>query len=280
MCLIILVGCSFKQFVFQSCFRKLSLRAVQFWISFAVMTSDGESLGSRLLASLTIGGPGPKGSDNLPKIGSASAIGEAPSGAGMELGSEHGDSNASSVSGMSVPAGLAAVGFALRLSGQPIVPNQGRAGRKAAMARLAAVVPEGMVQKALPENNGMTIRGMLFKREDAEGFRQKVAPLGQLSFADDASHQRQVAFDRVFRKDREREAQSLILASEASQVIRHLQDLRGRGGSASSRARFADSALEILAVGQRVAANATAPKRMRYTLGAKDDGDEEEEEKG
>mmetsp|Transcript_67053 Transcript_67053/g.106130 ORF Transcript_67053/g.106130 Transcript_67053/m.106130 type:complete len:285 (-) Transcript_67053:112-966(-) len=158
-------------------------------------------------------------------------------------------------------------GFTIKIRNRPVMPCEGRPGRKAAENRLNGFCPPDLVKKAIPENNGSMIKGELYDKTRFEEFRNLVAELGDASPVDDSKHARQVLFNQEFREKREREADAVLLPDSAAAVIAQLNNMRGTSSSASEddNARYTSQAMEILAVGQRVASNSN--KRMRYALG-------------
>ena len=64
------------------------------------------------------------------------------------------------------------IGYTLHLTGLPVYSQTGRAGRNAAESRLGAIVPQGIVKKAIPFDNGTKIRGMLFDAEMVPDFQR------------------------------------------------------------------------------------------------------------
>ena len=112
--------------------------------------------------------------------------------------------------------------FTLRLTGSPIYPNTGRAGRKAAHARLAAVVTPGVVKKAIPANGGRVIRGTLYDAELVPGFLRLVASIGLAEIKSQHLYPQQVSIQCQVKRHCDHVAQLLPLGTEqgVSTVLR------------------------------------------------------------
>ena len=169
------------------------------------------------------------------------------------------------------------IGYTLYLTGDPIRPCAGRPGRKAAMARISTVVPDGFVMKAIPCDNGKTIRGTLYDASTVPGFLRHVAPIGRAEITSKEKHLQQIAIDASYKKARQMEADSMILPQQFGDLLKALSDIRGNGGTKRAREQFANNAVEILTVGQRAAACASK-QRLGYALEnhAEDEEDEDQ----
>ena len=111
------------------------------------------------------------------------------------------------------------------------------------------------------------LKGMLHDTNRWDEFCDLVKPLGTPEQQCAAAHARQREFDVGCKAKRERESDALLLPDAATDVVQSLTRIRGVSGSREECARFSDHAMEVLAIGQRVAASASA-KRMKYQLGA------------
>lgn len=131
-------------------------------------------------------------------------------------------------------------GFRILL-GKPVVPHEGRPGRKAAAKVLCSAMPQAFVSKVLVQCDGQVLAGFTSHDVGWSRFSAAAASLGECREYNDGAE-----WIASFEETGSARPSSMPSAASVADVITELAALRGNAGTAESRQEFADRGMQVL----------------------------------